>query len=81
MRSDLFVYLFMLQVDKESKSITSSQYYYDMKYSPDYSTFSTMEMGSFSQQSMEMSFFFNSDTYVAMHEFKSPEILYSANQL
>ncbi|KAM0875569.1 hypothetical protein ACQ4PT_036690 [Festuca glaucescens] len=32
-------------VDKESKSISSSQYYYDMKYSPDYSTFSTLEMG------------------------------------
>nr|XP_051181901.1 DNA (cytosine-5)-methyltransferase CMT2-like isoform X12 [Lolium perenne]XP_051181905.1 DNA (cytosine-5)-methyltransferase CMT2-like isoform X16 [Lolium perenne] len=32
-------------VDKESKSISPSQYYYDMKYSPDYSTFSTLEMG------------------------------------
>ncbi|KAK1651103.1 hypothetical protein QYE76_068908 [Lolium multiflorum] len=32
-------------VDKESKSISPSQYYYDMKYSPDYSTFSTVEMG------------------------------------
>ncbi|KQK22267.1 hypothetical protein BRADI_1g66167v3 [Brachypodium distachyon] len=31
-------------VDKESKSIPSSQYYYDMKYSLDYSTFSTLEM-------------------------------------
>ncbi|KAM0875566.1 hypothetical protein ACQ4PT_036690 [Festuca glaucescens] len=36
-------------VDKESKSISSSQYYYDMKYSPDYSTFSTLEMGLCSQ--------------------------------
>ncbi|KAM0930754.1 hypothetical protein ACQ4PT_000686 [Festuca glaucescens] len=32
-------------VDKESKSLSSSQYYYDMKYSPDYSTFSTLETG------------------------------------
>ncbi|KAE8806087.1 DNA (cytosine-5)-methyltransferase 1 [Hordeum vulgare] len=30
-------------VDNESKSISSSQYYYDMKYSQDYSTFSTLE--------------------------------------
>ncbi|KAM3229353.1 hypothetical protein ACQJBY_060300 [Aegilops geniculata] len=31
-------------VDNQSKSIPSSQYYYDMKYSQDYSTFSTLEM-------------------------------------
>lgn len=39
----------MLQVNNQSKSIPSSQYYYDMKYSQDYSTFSTLEMGLFSQ--------------------------------
>uniref|UniRef100_A0ACD5X0P7 Uncharacterized protein n=1 Tax=Avena sativa TaxID=4498 RepID=A0ACD5X0P7_AVESA len=32
-------------VDKNSESIPSSHYYYDMKYSLDYSTFSTLEMG------------------------------------
>ncbi|KAF7042152.1 hypothetical protein CFC21_051827 [Triticum aestivum] len=31
-------------VDNQSKSIPSPQYYYDMKYSQDYSTFSTLEM-------------------------------------
>ncbi|KAL6864864.1 hypothetical protein ACP4OV_016015 [Aristida adscensionis] len=32
-------------INGESKSIPSSHYYYDMKYSLDYTTFSTMEMG------------------------------------
>uniref|UniRef100_A0A0D9WE21 DNA (cytosine-5-)-methyltransferase n=1 Tax=Leersia perrieri TaxID=77586 RepID=A0A0D9WE21_9ORYZ len=33
-------------MDGKSKSDTSFDYYYDMKYSMDYSTFSTIEMGS-----------------------------------
>ncbi|XP_039836139.1 DNA (cytosine-5)-methyltransferase CMT2-like isoform X3 [Panicum virgatum] len=33
-------------VNEKSRSIPSFHYYYDMKYSLDYSTFSTMEMGS-----------------------------------
>ncbi|KAG2623795.1 hypothetical protein PVAP13_3KG081100 [Panicum virgatum] len=36
----------IVQVSPSSRSIPSFHYYYDMKYSLDYSTFSTMEMGS-----------------------------------
>ncbi|KAJ1262190.1 hypothetical protein BS78_09G088600 [Paspalum vaginatum] len=35
----------IMQVNEKSQSISSFDYYYDMKYSLDYSTFSTMEMG------------------------------------
>lgn len=37
---------FMLQVDEKSQ-LSPFHYYYDMKYSLDYSTFSNVEMGEF----------------------------------
>jgi DNA (cytosine-5)-methyltransferase 1 len=36
----------MLQVDEKSQ-LSPFHYYYDMKYSLDYSTFSNVEMGEF----------------------------------